>query len=169
MNPKLSPDTPIDPRPAMAKTPHHLQCLDAMATIVACKRRQEICREGQTANTWYWSARPYAVLSNRMDGARLSTCCSLAISSDSLRAPNTITQSRPRPPARSSPDIRAAASKLRPMPIRNWPVSFARSRLTGFRGCRISFSFSAVSPPRKKSAPLFWLWPIDCPTDNAIA
>jgi CRP-like cAMP-binding protein len=37
----------------MAKTPHHLQCLDAMATIVACKRRQEICREGQTANTWY--------------------------------------------------------------------------------------------------------------------
>jgi CRP-like cAMP-binding protein len=60
MNPKLSPNTPFVSRPAMAKmlhqlpkTPHHLQCLDAMATIVACQRRQEICREGQTANTWY--------------------------------------------------------------------------------------------------------------------
>jgi CRP-like cAMP-binding protein len=37
----------------MPSTPHPLQCLDAIAAIIPCRRRQEICRQGQTSNTWY--------------------------------------------------------------------------------------------------------------------
>ena len=37
----------------MPTTPHPLQCLDAIAAIRPCHRRQEICRQGQAANTWY--------------------------------------------------------------------------------------------------------------------
>jgi CRP-like cAMP-binding protein len=37
----------------MPSTPHPLQCLDTIAAIMSCHRRQEICRQGQTANTWY--------------------------------------------------------------------------------------------------------------------
>jgi CRP/FNR family transcriptional regulator, nitrogen fixation regulation protein len=37
----------------MPSTPHPLQCLDAIAAIRPCHRRQEICRQGQAANTWY--------------------------------------------------------------------------------------------------------------------
>jgi CRP-like cAMP-binding protein len=37
----------------MPRTPHPLQCLDAIAAVRPCQRRQEICREGQAADTWY--------------------------------------------------------------------------------------------------------------------
>ena len=37
----------------MPATPHPLQCLDAIAAIRPYHRRQEICRQGQAANTWY--------------------------------------------------------------------------------------------------------------------
>ena len=40
-------------RLAMPSTPHPLQCLDAIAAIRPCHRRQEICRQGQAANTLY--------------------------------------------------------------------------------------------------------------------
>jgi len=53
MNPILSPTTLASQRRAIASTPHPLQSLDAMATIVPCHRRQEICRQGHPANTWY--------------------------------------------------------------------------------------------------------------------
>jgi CRP/FNR family nitrogen fixation transcriptional regulator len=48
-----SPNTSASPRLAMPSTPHPLQCLDAIAAIRPCHRRQEICRQGQAANTWY--------------------------------------------------------------------------------------------------------------------
>jgi len=47
-------NTPASPRLAMPSSPHPLQCLDAIAAIKPCPRRQEICRQGQAANTWYW-------------------------------------------------------------------------------------------------------------------
>jgi CRP/FNR family nitrogen fixation transcriptional regulator len=53
MNPTLLPNTSARSRHAMASRPHPLQCLDATATIVPCRRRQEICCQGQAANTWY--------------------------------------------------------------------------------------------------------------------
>jgi CRP-like cAMP-binding protein len=37
----------------MPRAPHPLQCLDAIAAVRSCHRRQEICRQGQAANTWY--------------------------------------------------------------------------------------------------------------------
>jgi CRP-like cAMP-binding protein len=37
----------------MPSTPHPLQCLDAIAAIRPCHQREEICRQGQAANTWY--------------------------------------------------------------------------------------------------------------------
>jgi CRP-like cAMP-binding protein len=37
----------------MPSTPHPLQCLDAIAAVSPCHARQEICRQGQAANTWY--------------------------------------------------------------------------------------------------------------------
>ena len=33
--------------------PHPLQCLDAVATVLSCRPRQELCREGQPASTIY--------------------------------------------------------------------------------------------------------------------
>lgn len=53
MNPTLPPHTPNSSRHVMPGTPHHLQCLDAIATTMSCHRRQEICRQGQPANIWY--------------------------------------------------------------------------------------------------------------------
>jgi CRP/FNR family nitrogen fixation transcriptional regulator len=53
MNLTRSPNTSASPRHAMPSTPHPLQCLDAIAAIRPCHRRQEICRQGQAANTWY--------------------------------------------------------------------------------------------------------------------
>lgn len=53
MNSTASPNTLAGSRHAMAGTPHPLQCLDAMAAITPCRQRQEICRQGQTANTLY--------------------------------------------------------------------------------------------------------------------
>jgi CRP/FNR family nitrogen fixation transcriptional regulator len=38
----------------MPTTPHPLQCLDTIAAITPCYRRQEICRQGQEASTWYY-------------------------------------------------------------------------------------------------------------------
>jgi CRP/FNR family nitrogen fixation transcriptional regulator len=40
-------------RHTMPSTPHPLQRLDAIAAIRSYYRRQEICRQGQAANTWY--------------------------------------------------------------------------------------------------------------------
>jgi CRP/FNR family nitrogen fixation transcriptional regulator len=37
----------------MSNAPHPLQCLDSIAAIRSCHGRQEICRPGQAANTWY--------------------------------------------------------------------------------------------------------------------
>lgn len=37
----------------MSAIPHPLQCLDAVATIISYRPRQELCREGQTASTIY--------------------------------------------------------------------------------------------------------------------
>lgn len=48
-----SANTSAGPRLATPSTPHPLQCLDAIATIRPFHRRQEICRQGQAANTWY--------------------------------------------------------------------------------------------------------------------
>jgi CRP-like cAMP-binding protein len=53
MNPKLQPNTLPNSRHAMPSTPHLLQDLDAIAAIMSYRRRQEICRQGQAANTWY--------------------------------------------------------------------------------------------------------------------
>jgi CRP/FNR family transcriptional regulator, nitrogen fixation regulation protein len=53
MNPTLPPNTLASARPAMPSTPHPLQSLDAIAAIMPCRRRQEICCQGQAANTWY--------------------------------------------------------------------------------------------------------------------
>jgi CRP/FNR family nitrogen fixation transcriptional regulator len=48
-----SPNSLTNSRHAMPSTPHPLQSLDAIAAITPCHRRQEICRQGQAANTWY--------------------------------------------------------------------------------------------------------------------
>jgi CRP-like cAMP-binding protein len=40
-------------RQAAQNIPHPLQCLDPIAAVRPCRRRQEICRQGQAANTWY--------------------------------------------------------------------------------------------------------------------
>jgi CRP-like cAMP-binding protein len=53
MNSMSSPNTLASARHVMPTTPHPLQCLDAIAAIRLCHRRQEICRQGQAANTWY--------------------------------------------------------------------------------------------------------------------
>ena len=34
-------------------THHPLQGLDSIAMVRSCRRRQEICRQGQAAKTWY--------------------------------------------------------------------------------------------------------------------
>ncbi len=55
----------------MPTTPHPLQCLDAIAAIRPCHHRQEICRQGQAANTWYWVLSGVAVRCvNKSDGRR---------------------------------------------------------------------------------------------------
>jgi len=55
----------------MPTTPHPLQCLDAIAAIRLCHHRQEICRQGQAANTWYWVLSGVAVRCvNKSDGRR---------------------------------------------------------------------------------------------------
>jgi CRP-like cAMP-binding protein len=48
-----SPNTRVTSRHTAQGIPHPLQCLDPIAAIKSCRRRQEICRQGQTANTWY--------------------------------------------------------------------------------------------------------------------
>jgi CRP/FNR family transcriptional regulator, nitrogen fixation regulation protein len=53
MNQPPSPNTLANSRHVMANTPHPLQSLDAIAAIRPCHMRQEICRQGQMANTWY--------------------------------------------------------------------------------------------------------------------
>jgi CRP-like cAMP-binding protein len=53
MNPTPSSNSLASSRHAMPSTPHPLQCLDPIAAITPCHRRQEICRQGQAANMWY--------------------------------------------------------------------------------------------------------------------
>jgi CRP/FNR family nitrogen fixation transcriptional regulator len=53
MNLLSSPNTLAHARHAMPNTPHPLGSLDAIAAIMPCHRRQEICRQGQVASTWY--------------------------------------------------------------------------------------------------------------------
>ncbi len=53
MNSTSSPNTLTSSRPAMPSAPHLLQCLDTIAAVTPCRRRQEICRQGQSANTLY--------------------------------------------------------------------------------------------------------------------
>ena len=53
MDPTPSPNAFANSRHVKANTPHPLQCLDAIAAIRSCHMRQEICRQGQVANTWY--------------------------------------------------------------------------------------------------------------------
>jgi CRP/FNR family nitrogen fixation transcriptional regulator len=40
-------------RHPLLSTPHPLQCMDALAAIRSYHGRQEICRQGHAANTWY--------------------------------------------------------------------------------------------------------------------
>jgi CRP/FNR family nitrogen fixation transcriptional regulator len=50
---------------------HHLKNLDSLATIIPCRRGQEICGQGRPAETWYCvlsgAARRYVI---RLDGRR---------------------------------------------------------------------------------------------------
>src|SRR4051812_34840733 len=41
-------------RNLMSSLPHPLKCLDTIATITVCHRAQEICRETQPAEYWYF-------------------------------------------------------------------------------------------------------------------
>jgi CRP/FNR family transcriptional regulator, nitrogen fixation regulation protein len=71
MNATPFPKTLASARHAMPTTPHPLQCLDAIAAIRPCHRRQEICRQGQAANTWYWVLSGVALRCvNKSDGRR---------------------------------------------------------------------------------------------------
>ena len=71
MNTTPFPNTLASPRHAMPTTPHPLQCLDAIAAIRPCHRRQEICRQGQAANTWYCVLSGVALRCvNKSDGRR---------------------------------------------------------------------------------------------------
>lgn len=71
MNAASFPHMPAGARPAMPTTPHPLQCLDAIAAIRPCEPRQEICRHGQAANTWYWVLSGVALRCvNKSDGRR---------------------------------------------------------------------------------------------------
>jgi CRP/FNR family nitrogen fixation transcriptional regulator len=53
MNVTSLPNTLSRPRYSIPSAPHPLQSLDAFAAITRCRRRQEICRQGQTASTLY--------------------------------------------------------------------------------------------------------------------
>jgi CRP/FNR family nitrogen fixation transcriptional regulator len=41
-------------RNVLSNRPHHLKSLDSIASIVTCDRSQEICREAQPAEHWYF-------------------------------------------------------------------------------------------------------------------
>jgi CRP-like cAMP-binding protein len=49
----FSPNTPSTLRHDLPGMPQGLRHLDGIAAITPCHRRQEICRQGQAANTWY--------------------------------------------------------------------------------------------------------------------
>jgi CRP/FNR family nitrogen fixation transcriptional regulator len=53
MNTTSSPNTRVTPRHKVQGILNPLQCLDPIAAIRPCRRRQEICRQGQAADTWY--------------------------------------------------------------------------------------------------------------------
>lgn len=53
MNPTTSAKLSARPRHPVSAIPHPLQCLDAAATIISCRPRQELCGEGHPANTIY--------------------------------------------------------------------------------------------------------------------
>ena len=96
MNTTPFPNTLASARHAMPSTPHPLQCLDAIAAIRPCHRRQEICRQGQAANTWYCVLSGAALRCvNKSDGRRqIVDLLFPEISSGSRPAPNTTTRSK---------------------------------------------------------------------------
>lgn len=53
MNSTHSPQTSAGSRHAVPNIPHQLQRLDTIAAITSCRQRQQICRQGQMASTWY--------------------------------------------------------------------------------------------------------------------
>ena len=71
MNATPVPNTLASARHAMPTTPHPLQCLDSVAAVRPCHRRQQICRQGQVANTWYCVLAGAALRCvNKSDGRR---------------------------------------------------------------------------------------------------
>ena len=134
-----SPNTSASPSLAMPSTPHPLQCLDAVA-IRPCRARQEICRQGQPANTWYRVLTGAALRSViKSDGRRQIVDLLFPGDFFGLTAGADYDYTvEERLVGQSLPDIRASRRDAKPTATRTWRTSCAKSPSTSYPACRSS-------------------------------